>query len=105
MSDVMIDGCGTDDGEPLLSLAGEVDLSHVGVLWETAMEALATAPRRLVVDLSAVSFLDSSILGMLVRIQRAAEEQGKGFSLRRPAPIVQRVLRLTGLEDRFPVER
>lgn len=105
MSDVMIEGRRTDDGEPLLFLAGEVDLSHVGVLWEAATQALAVAPSRLVVDLSAVSFVDSSILGTLVRIQRVAEEQGKGFSLRRPAPIVQRVLRLTGLEDRIPIER
>lgn len=104
MSDVMIEARRTDDGQALLFLAGEVDLSHVDALEATASSALDEAPSRLVVDLAKVSFVDSSVLGALLRIQRAAEGRGTQFFLRRPAPLVQRVLRLTGLDERLPVE-
>lgn len=100
----MIETRETSDGEALLLLVGEVDLSHVDTLWVMATRALETTPTGIVIDLSAVSFIDSSVLGALVRIQRAAKGKGKHFSLRQPAPLVQRVLRLTGLDERLPVE-
>jgi anti-sigma B factor antagonist len=105
MSDIMIDSQQTDEGDALLFLAGEVDLSHVDALWRAASSALATTPRRLVLDVSAVTFLDSAILGVLIRINRAADDLGKGFTLRRPSPLVLRLLRLTGLESLISVER
>ena len=88
----------------MLFLAGEVDLSHVTTLRNTAVEALDATPRRLVLDVSAVTFLDSAILGVLIRIHHAAEERGIRFTLRRPSPLVQRLLRLTGLEELIPIE-
>ena len=104
MNDVMIETRMTDGGEALLFLAGEVDLSHVETLEATATGALDETPSRLVVDLEKVSFVDSSVLGALLRIQRAAERRGTQFSLRQPAPLVRRVLRPTRLDERLPVE-
>jgi anti-sigma B factor antagonist len=103
MSDTMNDAQHTEDGAPLITLAGEVDLSHADALLRTALRALDTSDR-LVVDTSQVTFLDSAILGALVRVHRAAEERGATFSLVRPSKVVLRLLRLTGLDERLHVE-
>ncbi len=104
MSNTTIDAQQTDEGDALLFLAGEVDLSHADTLWNTALRALDAEPRRLVADLSAVTFLDSAILGVLIRIHRAAGERGRDFVLQQPSPLVQRLLRITGLESVIRVE-
>jgi anti-anti-sigma factor len=59
----------------------------------------------IMIESSAVTFIDSSILGALIRVSRAADERGKAFALRRPAPLVLRLLRITGLDDRFQIEQ
>lgn len=105
MSDVLIQAQQTDEGDALLFLAGEIDLSHVDTLWAAASSALEDTPARLVVDVSEVTFVDSAILGVLIRINNAATEWGKGFTLRRPSTLVQRLLRLTGLDELISVER
>lgn len=56
------------------------------------------------VDVSAVTLLTSSVLGTLVRIQAAADEQGTAVILRKPTPIVQRLLRLSGLDALLTLE-
>jgi len=104
MSDMLIDVDQTDTSCVLLSLTGEVDLSHVDLLEGAALDALGRHPDRLVIDLSGVTFLTSSILGALVRIQRTASERGAAFALRRPAPIVHRLLQLSSLVARFDIE-
>lgn len=105
MSEMTIDVTRTDDGEALFFLRGEVDLSHVETLWTTALNALQPPTDRLVIDVSEVSFLDSSILGTLVRIKRTTDERGMAFALRRPARPVQRLLHLTGLDSEIAVEQ
>lgn len=105
MSHTMIESQRTDDGGALLVLSGDVDLSSVGALWDVAAGALASRPKRLVVDMSAVTFLTSTVLGALIRVQGAAAEQEIDVVLRRPTPIVQRLLRLSGLEAVLTIER
>ena len=94
----------TENGEVLLCLAGELDLSDVAMLWEAAAGALNAAPSRLVLDVSAVTFIDSSILGALIRINRSAKEQGASFSLRQPPHVVTRLIHLSGLDEEIEVE-
>jgi anti-sigma B factor antagonist len=105
MSDLMFVAHPLDNGDALLPLAGELDLSHAEVVWEAALGALQAAPTRLVVDVSEVTFLTSSMLGTFLRIQAAAKDRGTGFALRRPGPLVQRILRLSGLDSLMDVEQ
>lgn len=98
-----IDASHTGDGHPLLVLVGEFDLSSVEALEEAARSALGSSPSRIVLDASGVTFLNSSILGALLRIQRRAADQGTGFALQDPSSLVQRLLRLSGLLDQIEV--
>ena len=55
----------------------------------------------MVLDLSRLTFMDSSGVHLLVTTQQAAAGRGIRFSLVRGPAIVTRVLALTGMQDRF----
>ena len=54
-------------------------------------------PRRLVIDMSDVSFLDSTGLGAIVALQRRQRAHGGVVAIANAAPPVARVLQLTGM--------
>lgn len=94
-----------DDGRCLVRLAGEVDLSVVPDLVVELEFAIEQVSPSLVVDVSAVEFIDSSGLAALVRARRRAEERGGGIVLTGPSEALDQLLRLTRLEDFFTIER
>jgi anti-sigma B factor antagonist len=62
--------------------------------------------RPLVVDLTPATFIDSSILRVLLEARRQAEDEGLGFAIalgNGEAPGVRRILEVTGLISVFPV--
>ena len=85
------------DGAAVVVLHGEHDLASRDTLNRTLTRELE-ANELLVADLSTVLFIDSSVLGELVRANRAAETAGKRFRLQLGTePIVKRVLEISGL--------
>jgi len=52
-----------------------------------------------VVDLSGVTFMDTTALGVLVTARTAAHRQGAAFAGTNPGPMVTMILTLTGLVD------
>ena len=65
-------------GVSVLVLGGEHDLDSAAALEQLATEALESSDH-VVFDLSAVQFLDSSTIAVLVRARRRADEQGAHF--------------------------
>ena len=95
----------TDDVEPeqlrirvdahMLRVAGELDVHTVPHLW--ASLSFAFEPDQPIrVDMSEVTFIDSSALAALIA---TAEE--RGMHILNPSPQVERLLSLTGLSERF----
>jgi len=94
----------TDDGDCLrVRLAGEID-ADTGVLLQDAIARL-DAPRHqsIELDLSAVTFMDSSGIAALVQARRVADRAGVRVVLVDPSHPVVRVLALVGLEGFFAV--
>ena len=90
-------------GRPVVRVAGEVDVLTEGLMWRALERALAASPN-VVVDLGHVTFFGSNGLGMLVRAHnRVAREHGS-ITLRAPSDHVTKVLRITALDQVFPVE-
>jgi anti-anti-sigma factor len=50
-----------------------------------------------VVDLAALTYIDSVGIGLLVASRRRLDAEGRTFSVRNPAPQVRRLLEITGL--------
>lgn len=83
------------EGGQVLELSGELDVSTCQGL----VSKLVGVPGSLVViDLSKVSFMDSSGLGVINRARRIAMEEGGVLVVSRPQPMVHRVLQITGLD-------
>ena len=85
----------------VLSLAGELDLADAPALREALRGAVERSPRRLVVDLAEVTFVDSTVLGALVEAR--ARIGGEAFALAAPGLEVRRALEVSGLDRHFRV--
>lgn len=88
------------DTHAVIHFSGRVDVGFVQQYREHVLNALANAPS-LVVHLGKVDYLDSSALGLLVSLKRAAQEQDKPLTLRDVPPRILELLRLTRLEHLF----
>ena len=81
-----------------VAVAGEIDLATVPTLHEHIDALLAEdAVTGLVVDLSAVTFLDSSGIGALVGCLRKANQAGKSLRVENAHGLVRDVLELTNV--------
>lgn len=86
-----------------LAVSGEVDVATVPELLAEAHRLLEADPPRLEVDLKEVTFIDSSGLGALVQIQKAADDKGISVVLTRSSGPTRRLLELTGLQHVFTI--
>ena len=81
-----------------LCLEGDFDLTNARVLGDQIDLALASG-RDLILDLSEATFIDSSVIHVLVRASKAAAGREHAMVLQvGTAAIVERVLELTGIE-------
>lgn len=87
------------DGERVVEVVGEVDLTTAGQL-EQAIAELAAEGGRVVVDVAQVEFLDSSGVTALLRARKGVP----GLVLRNPSAAVTEVLDMAGLTDSLPTE-
>jgi len=89
-------------GAVVVRLTGELDLYNAPALREALLELVAQSPRRLVLDLTDVSFMDSTVLGALVEV-RARLGSPDGLVLAAPALETRRALAVSGLDRHFEV--
>lgn len=93
------------DGVLEVALRGEIDYTNAGPVTGVVRDAVArSAPTVVRVDLSEVTFLDSSGIGVLVIAFKVAQAAGASYTLRGPDPKIFDQLEITGLLDLFPVE-
>ena len=87
-------------------LYGEIDHhSAVSLREELDRHLLRQRPRRLVLDLSRIEFMDSAGLGLLMGRYRLMRELGGVMALSSPNPRVMKILRLAGMERFFDIEQ
>ncbi len=93
-------GCAAGPTAPgrLLVLDGRLDVHEAADVRMLLVEAVAAGTGELVVDLSAVTALDATGLGVLVGAHRRAQRAGRLLVLRDVPPVVARLLLLTRLD-------
>jgi anti-anti-sigma factor len=93
-----------DSGEQVtVSLKGELDLSSVGKVQAELQRVEAEGPSLLILDLSNLTFLDSTGLRAVVTADERARENGRRFVIVRGPDAVQRVFSITRLEERLEI--
>jgi anti-sigma B factor antagonist len=86
----------------VVRLAGELDLYNAGDVREALLNACEEEPERLVVDLADVSFVDSTVLGVLVEARSRVSDKQR-FMLAAPGKETRRALDVSGLDRHFVV--
>lgn len=89
---------------PVMTLAGEADLTNAAALGEALATQVSSGARRLTVDLSGLRFADSASVRTLVLAGRALHEQGGVLVLVRPQPAVARVLTMMGVDQAITIQ-
>ncbi len=85
----------------VISVSGELDLASSAALEDELTRATESDAEQIVLDLRELEFMDSTGLSTLVKAHQRAEQAGKQFGLVRGPQQVQRLLSLTGVEERL----
>src|SRR5690349_3610190 len=93
--------CSEDGDLGVYILPGESDSAVTATLADLIPADLGAA--RIVVDMAAVEYCDSSCLQVLLRLARQLHRAGGRFAVVSAAPVVTRPIELLGLGDVMPV--
>jgi anti-sigma B factor antagonist len=87
-------------------LAGDFDMAATFTV-EPTLEGALDHPGlgALELDLSRLRFIDSTGIGVLLRVEETARERGVALSIVPAPPEVQRVFEVTGVGDALPFAR
>ena len=91
------------DGGHLVTASGELDVAATPRLSTVLAMAGTGAGQRVVLDLVAVDFIDSTALGTILKAAGQLEEDGHSLLVVAPDGPVRRLLEMTNLTGRFRV--
>ncbi|WP_157254406.1 STAS domain-containing protein [Nonomuraea typhae] len=86
-------------GGTLIGVAGELDITNATALCTYIAQAHPDAARPLVLDLAAVTFMDSTGLHLLIDLHHHEDQRGGSLHLAAPHQRVMRVLQITGTDQ------
>ena len=86
----------------VITPSGDLDMSTAETLEAAIRAAEATDAQRIVIDLSGVTFMDSTGLRLLLQADARSRSDSQRLRLVRGSRRVQRVFELTNTEDLLP---
>lgn len=92
-------------GLPLLRLVGEMDLRAATELREALLKALSEGSGSVRLDFARLTFIDSTIISVLIMARKRAETDGGTVVLRNVPGRIGRILSITGIDSLFPMEQ
>lgn len=92
-----------DDTTHVIELGGEVDLYTAPEFKERMVRLIDSGKRRIVVDLSEATFIDSTTLGVLVGGVKRLRPDGGSLALVCTDENIGKIFEITGLDRVFPI--
>jgi anti-sigma B factor antagonist len=90
-------------GAAVIVLAGEVDLYTAPRFKDALFQAIDEGAPFVIIDLTEVSFIDSTGLGVLVSGGRRLQQSAGALAIGCPDERIRRILEITGLDTVFGV--
>ena len=91
---------GRSGGTSTVTLTGELDMACSPEIREMLLDEIGRPDvHRVIVDLTEVTFIDSSFISALVAGYHAAKAFGSEFVVANPMPRITKVLRVAGILD------
>jgi anti-sigma B factor antagonist len=92
-----------ENGAPVISVLGEVDLATVPAFKQTLLCAAEDGTGEVIVDLTGCSFLDSRGLGALLATRGRLERSNRRLALVLSHPSVIRIFQITQFDELFEI--
>ena len=84
-------------------LSGELDISTAQRLEDDMRRVEADRPELILIDLQQLTFMDSTGLRLLITADSRAREENRRLAIVQGNEMVQRVMRLTRLDERLTI--
>lgn len=89
----------SENGKAVAVLTGDIDHHSARKLRSELDNFVMTMqPDILIIDLTGISFMDSSGIGLIIGRYKLLKELGGKLEVKSPQPYIRRVLRLSGIE-------
>jgi stage II sporulation protein AA (anti-sigma F factor antagonist) len=92
----------TEGSSALLTIRGDLDLQVIQRVVDALTPIESTEPDLLIIDLSGVTFMDSSGMGVIAAAHARAVEAGRRFFIVNPPPGVRDAFEVSGLDKVIP---
>ncbi len=89
------------EGLSIISPRGEIDVATAPALRDHLETGIGRDSGPVVVDLTSVTFIDSTGLGVLIGAQKHCDDAGREFRVVVADPRIRKVFEITGLTDHF----
>jgi anti-anti-sigma factor len=83
----------------VVTAAGEIDLETATEFHQALEKGIDTGARRVIVDLTAVSFIDSTALSVMVKGAKRLDARDAALDVVCPEGHVYRIIEITGLHE------
>src|SRR5690242_8613356 len=94
---------GSAAGHFVIAARGEIDLFTAPELKQVVTDAIESGERRVVIDLTDVSFLDSTALGVLIGAVKRLRSRGGALAIVNTEPSITKTFEITGLDQIFTI--
>jgi anti-sigma B factor antagonist len=94
---------GPEAGHHVIAVRGEIDLFTAPDLKQVLTDAIEGGEHRVVIDLSEVSFLDSTALGVLIGAVKRLRSRGGALAIVNTDPSIAKTFEITGLDQIFTI--
>jgi anti-sigma B factor antagonist len=91
------------DKTAIVDASGEIDLHQSTVLQQKLLEVLDQKPDRMIINLSDVSYMDSSGVASLVKLLSRTRKNGISLALAAPTKKVKAIFEITRLDSVFDI--
>ncbi len=87
----------------VVAVRGEIDIFTAPALKREVSEAIDGGSRRIVLDLTETSFLDSTALGVIIGVSKRLRPLGGALAIVNVTPSIAKTFEITGLAELFPI--
>ena len=94
---------GSEAGHHVIAVRGEIDLFTAPELKQALTDAIEGGEHRVAIDLTDVSFLDSTALGVLIGAVKRLRSRGGALAIVNTEPSIAKTFEITGLDQIFTI--
>jgi anti-sigma B factor antagonist len=94
---------GSEAGHFVIAARGEIDLFTAPELKQVITDAIESGERRMAIDLTEVSFLDSTALGVLIGAVKRLRSRGGALAVVNTDSSIAKTFQITGLDQIFTI--